>query len=146
MEPVLMSIRFQIGYHIGHNRADSKNGRIISAVGALMVVYTQQGPKVLDEVLQILSATWPSDPHATNSVILRAYGQLLGEFGSKINWGDLKSSVSKKYTPGSLLTHTKDIQHSMGGPMSDAMLKVLIALYNRAVPDKKKLKREPNEA
>ena len=124
------------GYRIGFNRAE----RVISAVGALLVVYTQQGPKVLNEILQIISATWPSDPYATNSAILRAYGKLLGNFGSKVNWGHLKTVVASRYTPGSLLTHTKEIQHGLGGSMPDAMLRVLISLYDRSQPEKKKLR------
>jgi hypothetical protein len=133
------------GYYVGHNRSSGQSGRIISAVGALHAVYMQQGPKTLDEVLQVLSATWPSDPFATSATILRTYGRLLNQYGSKVNWGHLKEAVSKKYTPGSLLTHTKDIQHGMGGSMTDAMLKVVIALYNRGQPEKKKLDPDKRE-
>jgi hypothetical protein len=130
------------GYKVSASRAeDSKQGRNINAVGALIHVYKQNGPKVLDEMLQILSATWPSDPYATSSIIVRGYGQLLGEFGSKVNWERLKTSIASKYTPGSLLTHTKEIQHTFGGSMVDAMLRVLLQRYNRGLPENKQLKR-----
>lgn len=131
------------GYKVGASKSEGEraSGRFISAVGALINVHTLYGPKILDDVLQILSATWPSDPYAISSAIIRGYGQLLNEFGSKVNWGRLTSVIKNKFTPGSLLTHTRDIQHASGGPMSDAVMKVLVMRYNKGLPENKKLQR-----
>lgn len=130
------------GYKIGASKSEGERaGRYISSVGALIAVFTMHGPKVLDDVLQIVSATWPSDPYATNSSIIRGYGALLNEFGSKVNWGRLTEVIKTKFTPGSLVTHAKDQQHVSGGAMGDAVLKVLIMRYNKGCPEAKKLKR-----
>lgn len=130
------------GYKISASHSEeTRSGRNISAVGALKTVYIANGAKVLDDVLQILSATWPSDPHATSSAIVRGYGQLLGEFGSKVNWERLKTCVANKYTPGSLMTHAKELQHTFDGSMADAVLRILLTRYNRGLPENKILKR-----
>ena len=123
------------GYKVSAGRSeDPKHGRSISAVGALIAVYTTNGPKVLDEVLQILSATWPSDPYATSASILRGYGQLLGEFGSKVNWERLKTVIASKFTPGSLMTHTRELQHTFGGSMTDAVMRVVVEVRKLQPP------------
>lgn len=130
------------GYKVSASRSeDPKHGRSISGVGALIAVFKVNGPKVLDDVLQILSATWPSDPYATSSSILRGYGALLGEFGSKVNWERLKTVIASKFTPGSLMTHTRELQHTFGGSMTDAVVRVLLQRYNRGLPETKQLKR-----
>ena len=133
----------QHGYKVGAAREakTSAGARWISSVAALVAVYTIHGPKVLSEVLQILSATWAQDPNGVNGNLIRGYGALLGEFGSKVNWEILKASVKKKYTPGSLLTLAKQHQEVNGGPMGEAVKKTLLAIYNRAAPADKKLKR-----
>ena len=130
------------GYKVGSGTSvDNRNARTISAVGALIQVYTVHGPKVLDDALQILSATWKDDPWATSSIIIKGIGQILGEFGNKVDWGRLKSTAAKKWTPGSLLTATKDSHHTFGGSMTDACVRVVLANYNRGLADNKRLVR-----
>lgn len=127
------------GYRVGSLREGSRN---INAVNALIEVYDHNGPKVLDEVLQILSATWPSDPQATSANLLRGYGQVLGEFGSKVNWGHLKQSVATKYTPGSLVAVAKQLKDAQGGSLAEAVASTIVGVYNKGVaPDKKLMKK-----
>jgi hypothetical protein len=66
---------------------------------------------------------------------------LLGEFGSKVDWGRLKAVIANKYTPGSLLTHAREQRHTYDIPMGDAVLRVILARYNRGLPEAKQLKR-----
>jgi hypothetical protein len=134
----------QHGYKVGTVRESvlTTTSRHISAVTALVWVYSVNGPKVLSDVLQVLSATWQNDPNGVNGNLIRGYGTLLGEYGNKINWEILKSSVKKKYTPGSLLTIAKQNQEMHGGAMGEAVTRSLIAIYNRTVPQEKKLKRK----
>jgi hypothetical protein len=128
------------GYKIAPGRSvEMRSARVISAVGALINVYTVNGPKVLDSVLQLISATWPSDPYATSSTIIKAYGQLLSEFGNRVDWGRLKEVTAKKWTPGSLLTSTKETHHTFGGSITEACLRVMLANYNRGLPENKRL-------
>ncbi len=130
------------GYKVSASHSDNpKGGRNISAVGALVKVYEQNGPKVLDEILQIISATWPSDPHATSPSILRGYGQLLNEFGSQVNWGRLTDVIRSKYTPGSFLTSVREFHNADGGSLADAVQVLLMKRYNRGLPESKQLKR-----
>jgi len=134
----------QHNYKIGSAR-ESKTGtgsRWISAVSALVNVHTVNGPKVLSDVLQVLSATWQNDPNGVNGHLIRGYGSLLGEFGNKVNWEVLKNAVKKKFTPGSLLTVSLQNKEIHGGSVGDAVARVLFALYNRTVPAEKKLKRK----
>jgi hypothetical protein len=126
------------GYKVGSMREGSRN---INAVGALISIFHINGPKVLDDVLQVLSATWPADPRATTSSLLRGYGALLGEYGSKVNWQTLKENVSKKYTPGSLIAFAKTHQEGEGGSMTQAVKRVLVAIYNKTQPQDKKLRK-----
>ena len=130
------------GYKVSSGRSeDPKHGRSISAVGALIAVYTTNGPRFSTRFCKSCSATWPSDPYATSASILRGYGQLLGEFGSKVNWERLKTAIASKFTPGSLMTHTRELQHTFGGSITDAVMRVLLQRYNRGLPDTKQLKR-----
>jgi ParB-like nuclease domain len=144
-EPVEVAINKIVehrGYKIASGRSENpRYGRSITAVGALIAVYTTHGPKVLDDILQILSATWPSDPYAPSASIIRGYGLLLGEFGSKVDWGRLKALISGKYTPGSLLTQARELRHTYEIPMGEAVLRVILAKYNRGLPETKQLKR-----
>jgi hypothetical protein len=110
-------------------------------VGALVAVYTKNGPKILDNVLQILSATWPNDQAATGSNLVRGYGLFLGEWGSAASWGHLKVCVNR-FTPNSLLAAAKQRQEIDGGTLDLAVSHTLLSLYNKRPPGGKSLTRK----
>lgn len=129
----------QRGYKVGNAREGIT--RYISAVSALIEVFTTNGPKILSDVLQVLSATWPADPMATHGHILRGYGMFLGEY-TNANWGHLKTAIPKKFTPGSLLAAAKPVQELNGGTLPRAVVNVLFSTYNKGLKDDKKLKKK----
>src|SRR5215472_10554377 len=125
----------QHGYKVGAAR-ESKMltaQRWITAVSALVSVYTINGPQVLSDVLKILSATWANDPNGVNGSLIRGYGSVLGEYGSKVNWQLLVNAVKKRYTPGSLMNLAKQDLEIHGGSLGAAVARTLVGIYNRSV-------------
>lgn len=115
-----------------HFRVDSHGvPNAISAVGALLHVFTVCSPKVLDKTLQALRDIWADDHNAVVGPILRGFGAFLNEFGDKIDYPKFIETTKKTWTPGTLLRDMK-VEREVRRMKSDhAVVQLLVKHYNK---------------
>lgn len=125
----------------GYRIDSTSEEKTISCVQALKTVYTEQGGKILADVLRMISATWGMDHAAVAACIVRGYGEFLVTYGGKINQQRLKEQMAKKFTPGRLQGYAKTQRETaMGGSMSNNVARIILAQYNSGLPAARKLK------
>jgi hypothetical protein len=117
------------GYRVGSDHADG----CVSAVGALGGVYRKFGPDVLTSALQLIQATWGLDGNAVQGPIISGYGLFMANYGDKANWGRVKETIQKRFTPGRFLGAARTLREVEACDLSEAVMKVLTANYNRGL-------------
>jgi hypothetical protein len=126
------------GFHVEHGAAQDS----ISAVGALLFIYTSCSAKVLDMTLNEVRMVWPNDKNATAGPVLRGFGVFLNEFGSHLQHQRFREMTAKKWTPGSLIRDAKAGRDLHGGSTTEAMVALLIHNFNKGLRTGTPLKRK----
>jgi hypothetical protein len=119
------------GYVLAKGGTRAENS--IACVGALLAVYRIHGAEALGNALKLIQATWGMDKSATGGQFVRGYGEFMAEFGKKVNWGRLKESIAKKYTPARFMGAVKTAREMSGGSTASAVKSLLLANYNRGL-------------
>jgi hypothetical protein len=126
------------GFHVDRGQEKDK----ISAVSALINIYTTCSAKVLDQTLGEVRLTWPGDRNATQGPLLRGFGAFLNEFGTHLNKERFREVTAKKWTPGSLIRDAKGTRELHGGGTTEAFVSLLLSNYNRGARGGTALKRK----
>lgn len=119
-----------LGYRIENNRSDG----CISAVGALKQVYLRYGPDVLRDALSLLQATWGMSSSAVQKPLITAYGQLVGNFYNRLNYGRTVEVVKKKFPhPDKLIGLVNGLRELSGSSATELVYKTVLDNYNRGL-------------
>ena len=105
------SVVENIGFTIGGSESGP---RTIAAVSALQDVYNLSGEEGLSHVLTAIRDAWADDKHATNTHILRALGEIVGEANGNLDRKKLTAALSKT-TPAKILRRADQTRLDVGG-------------------------------
>jgi hypothetical protein len=127
------------GYHVDTGNVKGS----ISAVGSLKgIVESGGGPKVLDQTLRLIREVWDDDQNAVRKDVLKGFAAFLNMFGSYINEPKFVAAVKKKWTPGKLVIDAATAAELHAKKPADAMVDLLLVVYNKVVPAKDRLNRK----
>lgn len=115
------------GFHV----AQSDNTRAIAAVGALCELYRRYGEGALAQTLRFIATTWRDDPDATNSIVLKGVGGVIGEYGDALDVNRLREKVSKKFSAANLIATAKHNATASGSNQTIGAMTALVVEYNK---------------
>lgn len=123
---------------------NSGDGKVISAVQALLMVHSRYGVKALDAAVKVLRDTWPDDRNAFQGSLILGCGALMFDH-PKLDRERLASRLAKKFSPGTLLAAAKAVKQATAKPIATEVRQVLINYYNIGLKETSKLRAMEND-
>lgn len=117
------------GYRVEQSRADGT----IRAVGACVYAFNRNGPVALRQALEALSAIWDKNTDAVDGSLIRGFSALYGEHSTELDTKRLVDRISKKFTPGKLLSAAKLAREMLQTNLSDSVAEVVKRAYNEGL-------------